>query len=138
MKNVKIIISIWFPKKKCYHYNGTLQKYKRNRLLTQWWRRFLRDFRWSLARRYIKAISIYNLSILRSKNINRFNKRKWFLTKTRSRRYPAETTTNADYAYDLELQTNTSVQAKYLPLEQAAKRINLDVNADKRVQPSLL
>ena len=36
------------------------------------------------------------------------------LTKERSRRYPAQTITNADYADDIELLANTPTQAKTL------------------------
>ena len=55
------------------------------------------------------------------------------LTKERSRRYPAQTITNADYADDTELLPNTPVQAESLlhSLERAAAGIGLHVNVDK-------
>ena len=55
------------------------------------------------------------------------------LTKERSRRYHAQTITDADYADDLALLANTPTQAESLlhSLERAAARIGLHVNADK-------
>ena len=55
------------------------------------------------------------------------------LKKTRSRRYPAETITNADYTDDIVLLANTPTQAKSClhNLEQAARGLSLQVNADK-------
>ena len=55
------------------------------------------------------------------------------LTKKRSKRYPAKTITDADYADDLALLTNTPNQAETLlhSLERAAAGIGLHVNAHK-------
>ena len=55
------------------------------------------------------------------------------LTKERSRRYPAQTITDADYTNDIALLANTSAQAKSLPhsLEWTATGIGLHVNAYK-------
>ena len=55
------------------------------------------------------------------------------LTKKRSRRYPAKTITNADYADDIMIQANTPAQFKALlhSLERAAAGIGLHVNAHK-------
>ena len=55
------------------------------------------------------------------------------LTKKRSKRYPAKTITNADYADDLALLANTPNQAETLlhSLERAAAGIGLHVNAQK-------
>ena len=55
------------------------------------------------------------------------------LTKKRSRRYPAKTITNADYADDIVILANTPNHAKTLlhSLEQAAADIGLHVNAHK-------
>ena len=55
------------------------------------------------------------------------------LIKERSRRYPAQTITDADYADDIALLANTPSQAKTLlhSLERAAADISLHVNADK-------
>ena len=68
-------------------------------------------------------------------NINGSNNGKWFQTKkkSRSRQYPIETITDADYADDLALLTNTTVQAKssLFILEQAVSSIGLYVNSDK-------
>ena len=55
------------------------------------------------------------------------------LTKKRSRRYPATTITDADYADDIALLANTPNQAETLlhSLERAAAGIGLHVNANK-------
>ena len=55
------------------------------------------------------------------------------LTKKRSRRYPAKTITDADYADDIAILANTPNQAEALQhsLEQAAACISLHVNAHK-------
>ena len=52
------------------------------------------------------------------------------LGKERSRRYSAQTITDADSADDIALLANTPAQAESL-LERAAAGIGLDVNADK-------
>ena len=55
------------------------------------------------------------------------------LTKGRSRRYPAKTITEADYADDIAHLANTPAQSETLlhSLEQAAAGIDLPVNAHK-------
>ena len=55
------------------------------------------------------------------------------LAKERSRRHPAQTITDADYADDIALLANTPAQAGSLlqSLERAAAGIGLHVNADK-------
>ena len=55
------------------------------------------------------------------------------LTKERSRRYPSQTITDADYVDDIGLLRNTPAQAETLlhSLEWAAVGIDLHVNADK-------
>ena len=55
------------------------------------------------------------------------------LNKKRSRRYPAKTITDADYADDIAILANTHKQAETLlhSLEQAAAGIGLHVNAHK-------
>ena len=55
------------------------------------------------------------------------------LTKERSRRYPAQTITDVDYADKIALQSNTTAQAESLlhSLERAAAGIGLHVNTDK-------
>ena len=55
------------------------------------------------------------------------------LAKERSRRYPAQTITDADYAGNIALLANTPAQAETLlrALEQAAAGIGFHVNADK-------
>ena len=55
--------------------------------------------------------------------------------KIRSRQYPAEIIIYADYTDDLELLTNTPVQAESMQhsLEQASGGTGLHVNANKTV-----
>ena len=55
------------------------------------------------------------------------------LTKKRSRRYPAKTITDADYADDIAILANAPTQAETLlhSMEQAAAGIGLHVNAHK-------
>ena len=55
------------------------------------------------------------------------------LAKERSRRYPAQTNTDADYADVIALLANTPAQAETLlySLKRAAACIGLYVNADK-------
>ena len=55
------------------------------------------------------------------------------LAKERSRRYPTQTITDADFADDIALLANTLAQAETLlhSLERAAAGIGLYVNADK-------
>ena len=55
------------------------------------------------------------------------------LEKVRSRRYPARTITDVDYADDRALQANTPVLAEYLwySLEREASGIGFHVNSDK-------
>ena len=54
------------------------------------------------------------------------------LEKARSRRYPAQTITNADYADDIALRLNTSTQPEFMlhSLEKAAGGIGLHINAE--------
>ena len=66
-------------------------------------------------------------------SIDKIRENGFELTKRRSKRYPAETITDADYADDLALLANTPNQAETLlhSLEQAAAGIGLHVNAHK-------
>ena len=66
-------------------------------------------------------------------SIDKFRENGFELTKKRSKRYPAKTITDADYADDLALLANTPNQAETLlhSLERAAAGIGLHVNAHK-------
>ena len=66
-------------------------------------------------------------------SIDKIKENGFKLTKERSRRYPAKTITNANYADDTALLTNTPTQAetRLHSLEQAAAGIGLHVNAHK-------
>ena len=66
-------------------------------------------------------------------SIDLFKENDLTLKKPRSRRYPAQTITDADYTDDMALLANTPVQAEsgQHSLEMAAGSIGLHVNADK-------
>ena len=66
-------------------------------------------------------------------SIDKIKENGFKLTKERSRRYPAKTITNADYANDIALLANALAQAETLlhSLERAAAGISLHVNAHK-------
>ena len=66
-------------------------------------------------------------------SIDKIRENGFELTKKRSKRYPAKTITDADYADDLALLVNTPNQAETLlhSLERAAAGIGLPVNAHK-------
>ena len=66
-------------------------------------------------------------------SIDKIRENGFGLTKKRSRRYPAKTITDADYADDIAIQANTPNQAETLlhSLERAAAGIGLYANANK-------
>ena len=66
-------------------------------------------------------------------SIDKIRENGFELTKKRSRRYPAKTITDADYADDIALLANTPNQAETLlhSLERAAAGIGLHVNTHK-------
>ena len=66
-------------------------------------------------------------------SINMMKDNGFKLAKERSRRYPAQTITDADYADDIALLANAPVQAEtpLHSLERAACGVCLHVNADK-------
>ena len=84
-----------------------------------------------LARRYTNMISIYNLPRLLFTNTNRSNKNG--LKKASSRRYPAETLTNADNTDYLAFLRNKSTLAgcQLHSLGQATRYFGLYMNSDK-------
>ena len=66
-------------------------------------------------------------------SIDKIRENGFELTKNRSRRYPAKTITDADYADDIAILANTPNQAETLlhSLERAAAGIGLHINAHK-------
>ena len=74
-------------------------------------------------------VSVYSVGY----SIDKIRENGFELTKKRSKRYPAKTITDADYADDLALLTNTPNQAETLlhNLERTAAGIGLHVNAHK-------
>ena len=79
---------------------------------------------------YLFIICLDN--VLRT-SIDKIRENGFGLTKKRSRRYPAKTITDADYADDIAILANTPNQAETLlhSLELAAAGIGLHVNAHK-------
>ena len=75
---------------------------------------------------------IYLVYVFRT-SIDKIRENGFELTKKRSRRYPAQTITDADYADDIAILPNTPDQAKTLlhSLERVAAGIGLYVNAHK-------
>ena len=86
------------------------------------------------ARRHISPIPLYHLSdyVLRM-SIDKMKENSFKLTRERSRRYHAQTITDADYVDDTTLLANTPIQAETLlhSLEWAAAGIGLYVNSHK-------
>ena len=78
-------------------------------------------------------IFIRFLDYVLRKAIDKIRENGFELTKKRSRRYPAKTVTDADYADDIPKLANTPNQAETLlhSLERAAAGIGLIVNAHK-------
>ena len=93
----------------------------------------LGDCRKRSAMGYTSPISVPHLRRLLTSNIDRFNENWLTLAKVRSRRYHAQTITEADYADDIALLANTPAQAGSLlhRLKKAAGNIDLYINADK-------
>ena len=75
---------------------------------------------------------LFIIYVLRT-SIDKIRENGFELTKKRSRRYPAKTITDTDYADDMAILANTPNQAETLlrSLERAAAGIGLHVNAHK-------
>ena len=112
--------------------NDSLQKHQSESAFTRWRHRILRHCCRSTTRGHDSPIPLYRLSVLRT-SIDKIRENGFELTKKRSRRYPAKTITDADYADDIALLANTPNQAETLlhSLERAAAGIGLHVNALK-------
>ena len=76
---------------------------------------------------------IIYLDYLLRTSLDKIRENGFVLTKKRTRRYPAKTITDADYADDIAILSNTPNQAETLlhSLERAAAGIGLHVNAHK-------
>ena len=76
---------------------------------------------------------IISLDYVLRTSIDKIRENSFKLTKKRSRRYPAKTIADADYADDIAILANTPKQAETLlhSLERAATGIGLHVNAHK-------
>ena len=111
----EILLAYGLPKETltgCY--NNALQEHESNGSLTWCWLWFLRHCYWSLARRYISAISVYNQPWLCTMNVNSLIKENGSILKKKPRStwYPTETMMDADYTDGLVLLTNTPAQAR--------------------------
>ena len=94
----------------------------------------LRHCSWSTARRHTFPIALFHLSRLRARtSMDKIKENGFELTKKSSRRYPAKTITDADYADDIAILANAPTQAEILlhNLERSAAGIGLHVNAQK-------
>ena len=78
-------------------------------------------------------LSIICLDYVLRTSIDKIKENSFDLTKKRSRRYPAKTITDTDYADDIAILANTPNQAETIlqSLEQATAGISLHVNAHK-------
>ena len=76
---------------------------------------------------------IISLDYVLRTSIDKIKENGFELTKKRSRRYPAKTITNADYADDISILANEPAQAETLlhSLERVSAGIGLYVNAHK-------
>ena len=81
-----------------------------------------------------RYLFIFCLDYVLTTSIEKIRENGFELTKERSRRYPATTITDADYADDIAILANTPDQAETLlhSLERAAANIGLHVNAHKK------
>ena len=81
----------------------------------------------------ICSVCLHFSSYVIRTSIDKIKENGFELTKKRSRRYPATTITDADYADDIAILANTPDQAETLlhSLERAAASIGLHVNAHK-------
>ena len=82
---------------------------------------------------FYETISLYVVYYALRTSIDKIRENSFELTKKRSRRYPAKTITDADYADDIAILANTPDQAETLlySLERAAAGVGLYVNAHK-------
>ena len=87
----------------------------------------------SIPYRNTKVTFIICLGYVLRTSIDKIRENGFELTKKRSRRYPAKTITDADYADDIAILANTPHQAETLlhSLKRAATGIGLHVNAHK-------
>ena len=78
---------------------------------------------------------IFHLSVFHIVlNVDRSNERKWlYIKRDKTQMIPAQTITDADYADEIALPSNTPTQAESLlhRLEKASGGIDLHGNADK-------
>ena len=100
---------------------------------------FMKGGRWPYRWRHVGCccqdlyLFIICLDYVLRTSIDNIRENGFELTKKRSRRYPAKTITDADYADDIALLANTPNQTETLlhSLERAAAGIGLHVNAQK-------
>ena len=102
--------------------------------ITRWRHILLRHSCWNSTRRYISTVFIICLDYELRPSIDQIKDNGFTLwKKARSRRYPAETITCADYADDIAFLANTSTKVESLlySVEQAAGDIGFHVNTNK-------
>ena len=111
-----------------------IQKHQSKSAFTEWRHRILRHCSRSTRRGHASPILlIICLDYVLWTSIDNIRENGFVLTKKRSRRYPAKTITDADYADGIALLANTPNQAETLlhSLERAAAGIGLHGNAHK-------
>ena len=96
---------------------------------TGWRHRILRHCSRSTTRRHVSPIPLYHLIT----SIDKIKENGFEQTKKRSRKYPAKTITDTDYADDIAILTNTPnlAETQLHCLERAATVIGHHVNAHK-------
>ena len=111
--------------------NDSLQKHQSKSAFTGWRHKILRHC--SRSTTLASYLFIICLDYVPRTSIDNIREYGFVLTKKRSRRYPAKTITDADYADDIALLANTHNQAEKLlhSLERSAAGIGLHVNAHK-------
>ena len=114
--------------------NYSLQKHQSESTFTGWRHRILRHCSKSTTRGHASPyLFITCLDYVLRTSIDKIRENSFELTKKRSRRYPAKTITDSDYADDIAIVANTPKQAETLlhSLERATAGIGLHVNTHK-------
>ena len=124
-------IRVWSPQGNCHSHNENTKV----KVRSPDWDRYFFDIVAGVLEEDTLApylFIIYLDNLIRT-SIDLMNEKGFTLKKTSSRRYPAQTITDADYTDDIVLLANTPTQAESLlhNLEQAAEGIRLYMNADK-------
>ena len=115
-----------------YIYIYIQKEREREKTFTGWRHRILRHCSRITTRGHASPILLYLDYVLRT-SIDKIRENDFELTKKRSRRHPAKTITDADYADDIAILANTPNQAEthLHSLERSTAGIGLHINAHK-------